>query len=59
MHWLGMQAESCSTWQVSAFLRDIDAGADEYNAAWDEWADQQNLPVSQGTRTAVTDVAPG
>lgn len=33
--------------QVSAFLRDIDAGADEYNEAWDEWADKQNLPVSR------------
>ena len=32
--------------QVCSFLRSIDEGADEYNAAWDAWCDRENLPVS-------------
>lgn len=31
---------------MCSFLRSIDEGADEYNAAWDAWCDRENLPVS-------------
>ncbi|DBA67560.1 hypothetical protein WJX79_002170 [Trebouxia sp. C0005] len=31
--------------KVCSFLRSIDEGADEYNAAWDAWCDRENLPV--------------
>ena len=44
--------------QVCSFLRSIDEGADEYNAAWDAWCDRENLPVSCD-RYSLLCVSPG
>ena len=30
---------------MNVFLRNIDEGADSFNAVWDSWVDRENLPV--------------
>jgi enamine deaminase RidA (YjgF/YER057c/UK114 family) len=31
--------------KVNVFLRNIDVGADDFNAVWDEWISKDHLPV--------------